>query len=233
MQGVGNREWGIGTTSQRVDELAELVQLEKLERPRPNRNVYRITTISCYDITVNAIIETAKRQENRSKRATASLVRTRDPQLDVEHLKRLAEFRYQLRRFLHVSQTAAEQMGLRPQQYQMLQCVGGMPEGMAPTIANVAKRMLLKHNSAVELVDRAIEKRLLRRSGDASDHRRILLQVTPQGERLLASLAEFHTRELEQWGPELVHALDRILRASPRGASQTGKAVRLRKAGTR
>ncbi|HVN93251.1 MAG TPA: MarR family winged helix-turn-helix transcriptional regulator [Terracidiphilus sp.] len=131
--------------------------------------------------------------------------------LDVAHLRRLAEFRFQLRRFLHVSQSAAEQMGLHNQQYQMLQCVGGIPEGMAPTIANVAKRMLLKHNSTVELVDRAIDQGLLRRMGDAADHRRILLRVTPQGEGVLAALAEFHTRELEQSGPELVRALNDIL----------------------
>ena len=116
-------------------------------------------------------------------------------------------------------------MGLRTQQYQLLQCVGGMPEGIAPTIANVAARMLLKHNSAVELVDRSVEQGLLRRSGDDADHRRILLRVTPQGERILASLSEFHTRELEQSGPELVRALDRILhvrKARPANAQTKG-----------
>jgi DNA-binding MarR family transcriptional regulator len=134
--------------------------------------------------------------------------------LDVTHLRRLAEFRYQLRRFLHVSQTAAEKAGLRNQQYQMLQCVGGMPEGIATTIANVAERMLLRHNSAVELVDRTIKQGLLQRTGYDADHRRILLRVTPRGERILASLADFHTRELEQSGPQLLRALNRVLRAS-------------------
>ncbi len=148
---------------------------------------------------------------------------TRAHKLDAAHLRRLAEFRFQLRRFLHVSQAAAEQMGLHNQQYQMLQCVGGMPEDMAPTIANVAKRMLLKHNSTVELVDRTIEQGLLRRLSDAADHRRILLRVTPQGQRILAALAEFHTRELEQSGPELVRALDGILGASRRSAAQPGR----------
>jgi DNA-binding MarR family transcriptional regulator len=145
---------------------------------------------------------------SRVPRAPASELTS---ELDVAHLKRLAEFRFQLRRFLHVSQTAAEQMGLRHQRYQLLQCVGGMPDGMAPTIANVATRMFLKHNSAVELVDRTIEQGLLRRLDDAADHRRILLSMTPLGERVLASLAAFHTRELEQSGPELVQALDHVL----------------------
>jgi DNA-binding MarR family transcriptional regulator len=136
--------------------------------------------------------------------------------LDLAQLQRLAEFRFQLRRFLHFSTVAAEQAGLRNQQYQMLQCVGGMPDGMPPTIANVAARMLLKHNSAVELVDRAIDQGLMRRSADPLDHRCILLRVTPEGERLLASLAEFHMQELEQSGPELVRALHRVLNGGSR-----------------
>ena len=79
-------------------------------------------------------------------------------------------------------------------------------------------RMLLKHNSTVELVDRAIEQGLLRRVVDAVDHRCILLRVTAKGERILASLADFHTLELEQTGPELLRSLDRILQSKARSA---------------
>jgi DNA-binding MarR family transcriptional regulator len=148
-------------------------------------------------------------------------------ELDLAHLRSLAEFRFQLRRFLHFSQDAAAQAGLRAQQYQVLQCVGGMPDGVPPTIANVAARMLLKHNSAVELVDRTIEQGLLRRVPDPIDHRCILLRMTAQGERLLASLAQFHTRELEQSGPELVRALNRVLHAAARDKTrETGKVAR-------
>ncbi len=132
------------------------------------------------------------------------------PRLSRSQIQRLAEFRFQLRRFLHVSNLAAEAAGLRPQQYQLLQCVHGMPDAMDPTIANVAARMLLKHNSAVELVDRTIEQGFLRRTDDATDHRRILLRLTPRGERVIASLAEFHLRELEQAGPELIRALRQV-----------------------
>jgi DNA-binding MarR family transcriptional regulator len=138
------------------------------------------------------------------------------PKLDTLHLRRLAEFRYQLRRFLHISQLAAAKSGLRPQQYQMLQCVAAMPPGVEPTIANVAERMFLKHNSTVELVDRTIEQGLLRRLQDPSDHRRILLRVTPEGEHVLSSLAQFHTIQLQEAGPELVRALARILNSRSR-----------------
>ena len=166
---------------------------------------------------MNLLTELAQSAGSRpSSRASRKPAASSVAELDVARLQRLAEFRFQLRRFLHFSHVAVEQAGLRSQQYQMLQCVCGMPDGVAPTIANVASRMLLKHNSAVELVDRAIEQGLIRRVADPVDHRCILLRVTPQGERLLASLAEFHVRELEQSGPELVRALHRVLNAGSR-----------------
>lgn len=126
-------------------------------------------------------------------------------------MRRLAEFRFQLRKFLHFSSLAAGNAGIRAQQYQLLQCIWGMPEELDPTIANVAARMLLKHNSAVELVDRTIEQGLLRRCPDPTDHRRILLRMTPLGDKLLGSLAAWHLRELEETGPELIRALRRVL----------------------
>src|ERR1700689_647428 len=133
------------------------------------------------------------------------------PALSRAQMRRLAEFRFQLRKFLHFSSLAADAVGIRAQQYQLLQCVWGMPEELDPTIANVAARMLLKHNSAVELVDRTIEQGLLPRPPDPTDHRRILLRMTPQGEHVLGSLAAWHLRELEVTGPELIRALRRGL----------------------
>jgi DNA-binding MarR family transcriptional regulator len=136
-------------------------------------------------------------------------------------MRRLAEFRFQLRKFLHFSSLAAGAAGIRAQQYQLLQCVWGMPEELDPTIANVAARMLLKHNSAVELVDRTIEQGLLRRCPDPTDHRRILLRMTPLGEKLLGSLAAWHLRELEETGPELIRSLRRVLLTPQQPANGT------------
>jgi DNA-binding MarR family transcriptional regulator len=138
-------------------------------------------------------------------------------------MRRLAEFRFQLRKFLHFSSLAADGAGLRAQQYQLLQCIWGMPEELDPTIANVAARMLLKHNSAVELVDRTIDQGLLRRCSDPTDHRRILLRMTPHGEKLLASLAAWHLRELEETGPELIRALRRVLLTPPQPVNGNGR----------
>ncbi|MBV8438312.1 MAG: winged helix-turn-helix transcriptional regulator [Silvibacterium sp.] len=149
--------------------------------------------------------------------------------LSREDIQRLAEFRFQLRRFLNFSNAAAEEAGLRPQQYQLLQCVSGLPDELEPTIAHVAARMMLKHNSAVELVDRTIEQGLLKRVPDPVDHRRILLRVTPQGERMLGSLAAYHLEELDHAGPELIRALRRVLSAKP--VAKTASKVALGRAG--
>jgi DNA-binding MarR family transcriptional regulator len=125
--------------------------------------------------------------------------------------QRLAEFRFYLRRFLHFSHQVAHQMGLHTQQYQLLQTIMGMPEGESPTIANLAARLFLRHNSAVELVDRTIEQGFIRRVPDPIDNRRILLHITPSGEKLLASMMEYHLRELDELGPELIRSLRRVL----------------------
>ncbi len=139
--------------------------------------------------------------------------------------QRLAEFRFQLRRFLHFSNAAAEEAGVRPQQYQLLLCVSGMPDELEHTIAHVAARMLLKHNSAVELVDRTIEQGLLKRVPDPTDHRRILLRVTQQGEDVLDSLAAWHLQELDQAGPELIRALRRVLAMKGESSSAGSRKV--------
>ncbi len=137
--------------------------------------------------------------------------RRNDKKLTAAEFQRLAEFRFQLRQFLHFSQQAAEESGLRTQQHQLLLTVCGMPDGLGPTIANVAARMQLKHNSTVELVDRTIDQGLLRRVHDPIDHRRVYLRLTAQGERLVHSLSSYHLEELERAGPELIRSLKNVL----------------------
>jgi len=140
-----------------------------------------------------------------------------------EQYRRLAEFRYQMRRFLHFSQEAAAANGLHAKQYQLLQVIAGIPEDMSPTIAAVASRLCLRHNSAVELVDRTIDQGLIRKAPDPIDNRRLLLQITPTGHHLLSSLTEFHLRELEESGPELIRALKRVLATRQDAPSDAGE----------
>ena len=141
--------------------------------------------------------------------------------IEIPRLRELAEFRFQLRQFLSFSEISSERHGIQAQQYQLLQVIAAAPPSQPASVSYLADRMVLRHNSTVELVDRTIEQGLLRRCPDPTDHRRILLRMTPQGEKLLGSLAAWHLRELEETGPELIRALRRVL-LTPQGP--TGEA---------
>ena len=86
-------------------------------------------------------------------------------------LETLAEFRYELRQFLHFSERAAVEVGLQPQQHQLLLQVAGTPEGKTVTIVYAAERLSLRHNSVVELVNRSEREGLLVRTEDTVDRR--------------------------------------------------------------
>ncbi len=125
-------------------------------------------------------------------------------------LKTLADFRFELRRFLHFSECAALEAGLQPQQHQLLLQVAGAPETTAVTIAYAAERLGLKHNSTVELVDRSEREGLLERTTDMDDKRRAILCITRKGRMILGRLAGDHARELNELAPRLSQALKQI-----------------------
>lgn len=122
----------------------------------------------------------------------------------------LAAFRSELRRFLHFSESAALAAGLQPQQHQLLLQVAGAPEGTPVTIAYAAARLGLKHNSAVELVDRSEREELLARTTDLEDKRRAILRVTRKGQQVLERLSGDHARELNEMAPQLIEALEQV-----------------------
>jgi len=125
-------------------------------------------------------------------------------------IRTLAEFRFELRQFLHFSEQAAMATGLHPQQHQLLLQVAGAPDTATVTIAYAAERLGLKHNSAVELVDRSEREGLLTRMEDASDRRRAILRITRKGNQVLDRLAGEHGRELMVAAPRLVRTLEHI-----------------------
>ena len=123
----------------------------------------------------------------------------------------LAEFRYQIRRFLHFSEQAAREAGLEPQQHQLLLALKGLPEGRKATISELAERLQIQHHSTVELIDRMVERDLVQRSRDDEDQRRVFIKLTPQGEGVLRKLSLLHRTELQTTGPALVQALNRLI----------------------
>jgi DNA-binding MarR family transcriptional regulator len=128
-----------------------------------------------------------------------------------EKFEELVEFRFRLRRFLGFSEMAAEAVGISAQQYQLLQVIAATPAAQPASISYVAERMIVRHNSAVELVDRAERSGLVRRVVDETDHRRMLIEITTRGSELLNLLVARHLTEIAAEGPELMRALQTLL----------------------
>ena len=112
----------------------------------------------------------------------------------------LAEFRYQIRKFLRFSERAVRAAGVETRQYQLMLAIKGMPEGARPRIRELANRMQIQHHSAVELVNRLEAGGYARRERGRNDRREVLLGLTAKGERVLEELALHHHEELTEYG---------------------------------
>ena len=133
----------------------------------------------------------------------------------------LAEFRYQLRKFLAFSEAAAQQSGLTPQQHQALLAIKGFSNSEPISVGDLARILLIRHHTAVELMDRMTKLGLLSRIVDAEDGRRVLVKLTRKGEQKLRTLSKIHFEELRSASP----ALTRILKSFQRAQSRWPVAV--------
>jgi DNA-binding MarR family transcriptional regulator len=131
--------------------------------------------------------------------------------LTADEYRALAEFRYQIRRFLHFSETAAHADGISPQQHQLLLALKGIPENMQPTVSEIARRLHIRQHSAVELTNRLTKSGLIRKRQDREDRRKVLLEVTARGETVLRKLSLTHRAQLESVGRDLIQALLKLL----------------------
>ena len=140
----------------------------------------------------------------------------------------LAELRYQVRRFLNFSEAAARGADIEPQQHQLLLVLKGLLKNQRPTIRIIAERLQIQHNSAVELVQRSVERALIERRTGVQDRREASLHVTLRGERVLRALSLAHRDELRSAAPLLVRALEALVveRNPERGARSPRKKVR-------
>ncbi|HEX7219456.1 MAG TPA: MarR family transcriptional regulator [Burkholderiales bacterium] len=123
--------------------------------------------------------------------------------LATEDYARLAAFRYALRKFLRFSELAAAESGITGQHYQAMLILRACPEDRRTTIADLAQQLLIKHNSAVELVDRLVQQDLVMREASSADRRKVELRLSARGRQVLAKLAAVHRRELQRIGPLL------------------------------
>jgi O6-methylguanine-DNA--protein-cysteine methyltransferase len=71
-------------------------------------------------------------------------------EISLAEYRALAEFRYELRRFLHFSEQAARAVGLEPQQHQLLLAIKGLPAGRLASIGELAERLQIQHRRTGE-----------------------------------------------------------------------------------
>jgi|SRR5579871_1118118 len=126
----------------------------------------------------------------------------------------LGEFRFLIRRFLHFSEEAARAAGLEPQQHQMLLAIRALTEQASPTIGMLAEHLLIRHNSAVGLVDRLQDHGWVERVRSMTDRREVRVALTAEGERKLQDLSVTHRQELRNTGPMLAESLRALLQPS-------------------
>ena len=131
--------------------------------------------------------------------------------LDPDDYEALAEFRYLLRQFLHFSKDFLRATaGLNPEQYEALLAIKSFAAPAGLTISQLSERLQVKHHSAVNIVDRLAEKKLVTREAGETDRRRRHVQLTPKGQKLIEELAIVHRKEIRSRSPEMIKALERL-----------------------
>jgi DNA-binding MarR family transcriptional regulator len=120
-------------------------------------------------------------------------------QADFEHL---LELRTGLRRFIRWSDQQAQAAGLTPAKHQLLLAIKGHPDPSGPTVGEVADYLVLRHHSAVGLIDRAVKDGLVKRDRDRSKGV-VRVTLTPAGNDKLAALAQAHVEEIAHLAPTM------------------------------
>jgi DNA-binding MarR family transcriptional regulator len=113
-----------------------------------------------------------------------------DRKMSKADFETLANFRYQLRRFLRFSEEVTQQNGVRPLQYLLMLQLKGFPSREWATIAELAERLQAKHHGVVALVSRCEAAGWVQR-------RSVEVHLTRAGEARLDELARLHRDELQ------------------------------------
>jgi DNA-binding MarR family transcriptional regulator len=112
--------------------------------------------------------------------------------------QRLLGFRSDLRRFLHWSEEQAREAGITSAQHQLMLAIRGHPDPRGPSIGELADYLVLRHHSAVGLVDRAVSAGLVRRVRDTEHPGTVRVLLTPSGADRLEALSGTHLEELDR-----------------------------------
>ncbi|WP_323745004.1 MarR family winged helix-turn-helix transcriptional regulator [Noviherbaspirillum malthae] len=115
----------------------------------------------------------------------------------------LADFRYQIRRYLRFSEEASQQYGITGLQYLLLLQLKGFPGREWATVAELAERLQAHHHGTVNLITRCEKVGLVERRKGDGDQRFVQVSLLPKGEQLLKELALLHRDQLADLGTAL------------------------------
>jgi DNA-binding MarR family transcriptional regulator len=96
-----------------------------------------------------------------------------------------AQFRAALRHFLRRSEDVSRAAGITPKQHLLLLQIAGAPGGRS-TVSELVAKLALTQSAVTELVQRAEQAGLVRRTASPTYGRVVYLALTPDGEDRLA-----------------------------------------------
>ena len=121
-----------------------------------------------------------------------------------EALRRLAWFRYRVRCFQRFSERVSRAHGITPQQHQLLLGVAGYTGRGWATISELAEFLQGRHNAVVGLVQRAVERGLVRKVQGEKDRRFVKVHLTRRGGQILDRISRMNITELRALQLEIV-----------------------------
>lgn len=132
-----------------------------------------------------------------------------------DQFAQLLAFRLALRRFLRWSEAEAVRAGITASQHQLLVAVRGHRGPAGPSVGDIAGYLLVRHHTAVGLIDGAQAQGLVERHPDSDDQRVVRIGLTRAGRDRLDALGDSHIEELRQIAP-LLDALVGLVQDLPR-----------------
>jgi DNA-binding MarR family transcriptional regulator len=123
----------------------------------------------------------------------------------------MAEFRYQLRKFLRFSKDyLAAEAHLTSEQYEALLALKAHAGQNGLTVGELSERLQIKHHSAVSLTDKLAARKLAGKHRQKDNRRIVCVALTAAGETLLARAAKAHHREIKRRRTEIIRALRQL-----------------------
>ncbi|NDU93111.1 MAG: MarR family transcriptional regulator [Ferrovum sp.] len=135
--------------------------------------------------------------------------------LSKTNYEQLAQFRYQLRRFLRFSEDVTRQEGLTMLQYLLILQIKGFPGREWATVGELAERLQAKQHGVVSLISRCEAMGLVKRDASISDKRRVEVRLTDKGMGYLERLALLHRAELQSMQGDFIFPNRAVFTSNP------------------